>query len=85
MSPFCQETDEDHDGGVGEEDMEDQFGSPERLGSDLAIDCACYGWGGNARYRGYIPSAMRCGFADAASCYEISLELLKNEVEGLRR
>lgn len=31
MSAFCHDTDVDHGGAVGEEDTEDQVGSPERL------------------------------------------------------
>jgi hypothetical protein len=31
MSPFCQETERDHGGASGEEVIEDQEGSPERL------------------------------------------------------
>lgn len=35
MSPFCQDTEVDHSGGLGDEDMEDQCGVPERLGGLL--------------------------------------------------
>lgn len=42
MSPFCHDTAEAHDGGVGEEDTEDQFGSPERL----EISSIRIGWDG---------------------------------------
>ncbi len=31
MSAFCQETEVDHEGGCGEEETDDQVGSPERL------------------------------------------------------
>jgi hypothetical protein len=31
MSPFCQDTEVDHEGAVGEDVTADQFGSPERL------------------------------------------------------
>lgn len=31
MSPFCQDTAVAHEGGLGEEVIEDQLGSPERL------------------------------------------------------
>lgn len=37
MSPFSQDTEVDHEGGVGEEDTEDHCGTPERLSCLLVI------------------------------------------------
>jgi hypothetical protein len=70
MSPLCQETDEAQGGGVGEEVMLDQLGVPERLGLLVGwvVDRDGEGWGSgigvDVRYRDYIPSAMRCRFAN---------------------
>ena len=40
MSPFCQETAEDQGGGSADEEMEGQWGVPERLWRGRSVRCA---------------------------------------------
>jgi len=40
-SPFCHDTEVDHGGGVGDEDMAAQLGSPERLDECISFRKDC--------------------------------------------
>jgi hypothetical protein len=69
MSPFCQDTDVDHEGAVGDEVTADQLGSPERLQQLSAgpIDSVRVGGRTILRLRPIPDSRQlyRCGFLGA--------------------
>jgi hypothetical protein len=89
MSALAQFTDLDHAGGVGEEVTEDQVGSPERLGGELAVgsskEFGREGRRGEVPYGCYVPAAGDGGFADAGAWFEgRELESGRDGVWGVR-
>jgi len=78
MSPFCHDTDLDHDGGSGDEVTEDHVGSPERLQLHCQLNKHRRGKVENLNTRTTqrmkclpnrcdLPTASRRSFADTAS------------------
>jgi len=70
MSPFCQDTDSDHAGGVGVDVIEDQFGVPERLwGNNNVSEVLWTGYLGMCIIpnRGDLPAPVGGRFADSTS------------------